>query len=165
MSTMNDFLAREYLSVIKQFPDEQVRRSLLWESAITHVCVQDPSKKPPSAPVSDELPAEVEFLGGALCDLGFSRLDLTQNRIEAVYIAFCGHGVAIPGTRHRLRHSVMSLFTFVENAAGDELTLPGNWRQVVRSYRWVGKRVAGDLDLARYEDAGDGYLLREEAYA
>jgi len=162
---MNDFLAREYLPVIKQFPDEEVQRSLLRESAITHVCVKDPSKKPPSAPVSDALPSELEFLGGALCDLGFNRLDLPQDEIEKVYLAFCSEGVGIPGTAYRLRHSVMSLFTFVEPATGTELKLPDNWREAVRSHRWIGKKAAADLDLSLCEDAGDGYLLRVEAYA
>ena len=162
---MSEFLAREYLTVIKQFPEEEVQHSLLRESAITHVCVKDPSKKPPSAPVSDTLPSELEFLGGSLCDLGFNRLDLPQDQVERVYIAFCSEGVGIPGTPYRLRHSVMSLLTFVEPATGNELTLPDNWRKAVRSHRWVGKKLATDLDLSLYKDVGDGYLLREEAYA
>lgn len=162
---MNDFLAREYLPVIEQFPDEEVQHSLLKESAVTRICVKDPAKKPPCAPVSDNLPRELEFLAGGLCDLGFSRLDLPQKEIDDLYIAFCSQGVAIPGVPYRLRHSVMSLFTFVEQAIGNELPLPDNWREVVRSRRWVGKKVAAGLDLSLYEDAGDGYLLRQEAYA
>ena len=162
---MIDFLAREYLPVIKQFPEEDVRRSLLRESTITRVCVKDPSKIPPSAPVSDNLPSELEFLAGSLSDLGFSRLNLPEDEIETLYTAFCGQGVAVPGTHYRLRHSVMSLFTFVESATGSELKLPDNWREAVRSRRWIGKRVAADLDLSQYEDAGDGYWLREEVSA
>lgn len=159
---MSEFLAREYLPVIRQFPEEEVQRSLLMESAITCVRVKDSSKEPPSAPVSDNLPSELEFLGGSLCDLGFNRLDVPQNEIENLYIAFCGQGVAIPGTRYRLRHSVMSLFTFVEPAIGNEQKLPDNWREVVRSTRWIGKKVAADLDLSQYEDAGDGYAIQTE---
>jgi hypothetical protein len=160
---MNDFLIREYLPVIKQFPEE-VQRSLLRESAITRVCVKDPSKKPPSAPVSDNLPHELEFLAGSLCDLGFGKLDLPQNAIENIYIAFCSQGVAVPDMRYKLRHSVMSLFTFVEPATGNEVRLPDNWRETVRSRRWIGKKIAADIDLSLYEDGGDGYLLRERAY-
>jgi hypothetical protein len=130
---MNDFLTREYLPVIKQFPEEEVQQSLLRESAITRVCVKDPSKKPPSAPVSDNLPNELEFLAGSLCDLGFAKLNLPQNVIENIYLAFCTQGVAVPDTRYRLRHSVMSLFTFVEPATGGEVRLPDNWRETVRS--------------------------------
>lgn len=145
---MSDFLTREYLPVIRQFPEAEVQQSLLRESATTRVCVKDPSNKPPSAPVSDNLPSELEFLAGCLCDLGFSRLDLPPNEIESLLVAFCSQGVAIPGTAYRLRHSVMSLFTFVEPATGSELKLPDNWREAVRSRRWIGKKVAGDLDLS-----------------
>lgn len=157
---MDDFLIREYLPVIRQFPDREVQQSLLRESTVTLVRVKDPSKKPPSAPVSDSLPKELEFLAGPLCDLGFDRLDLPQGEIERIYQAFCGQGVAVPGTPYRLRHSVMSLFTFVEPASGNEVRLPVNWRQTVRSGAWIGKKVA-DVDPALYEDTGDGYLLRE----
>jgi hypothetical protein len=162
---MNDFLAREYLPVIEQFP-EGVRQSLLQESAITRVCVKDSSKRPPSAPVSDDLPKDLQFLAGSLCDLGFDKLNLPQAAIENIYREFCGQGVAVPGTKYRLRHSVMSLFTFVEPATGNEIRLPDNWRQTVRSRKWIGKRIAAaDLDLSLYEDGGQGYRLREEAYA
>jgi hypothetical protein len=81
------------------------------------------------------LPKDLEFLAGSLCDLGFDKLDLPQTDIEQIYLAFCGQGVALPGTPYRLRHSVMSMFTFVEQAAGYELKLPADWRQTVRSLR------------------------------
>lgn len=129
---MNNFLAREYLPVIKQFPEE-VQQSLLHESAITLVRIKDPSKKPPSAPVSDELPKELAFLAGPLRDLGFDKLNLPQDEIKQIYLAFCTRGVAVPDTPYRLRHSVMSLFTFVEPATGDEVKLPENWREAVSS--------------------------------
>jgi hypothetical protein len=157
---MDDFLAREYLPVIRQFPERDVQQSLLRESAVTLVRVKDPSKKPPSAPVSEKLPKELEFLAGSLCDLGFDRLDLPQNDIEQIYLAFCGQGVAVPGTPYRLRHSVMSLFTFVEPASGHEVRLPADWRQTVRSRVWIRKKVAA-ADPALYEDKGDGYWLRQ----
>jgi hypothetical protein len=156
---MDDFLMREYLPVIRQFSDEQTRQALLRESAVTLVRVKDPSRKPPSAPVSEHLPEELAFLAGPLCDLGFGRLDLPPGEVERIYLAFCGQGVAVPGTPYRLRHSPMSLFTFVEPATGQEPKLPVHWRQVVRSGTWIGKKVA-DADLSAYEDKGDGYLLR-----
>ncbi len=157
-ATTDDFLSRDYLSVIRQFPDE-VQRSLLRESAVTLVRTKDPSRQPPSAPVADTLPQELAFLGGSLCDLGFDKLNLPPQEIEQIYRAFCGEGVAVPGTPYRLRHSPMSMFTLVEPANGHEVQLPTDWRQVVRSRVWVGKRIA-DGDLASYEDLGDGYLLR-----
>jgi hypothetical protein len=130
---MDDFLDREYLPVIKQFPERDVQHSLLRESAITLVRVKDPSKKPPSAPVSEALPKGPEFLAGSLCNLGFDKLNLPQSKIDEIYLVFCAQGVAVPGTPYRLRHSVMSLITFVEPASGREVKLPVDWRQTVRS--------------------------------
>lgn len=160
---MDPFFVREYLPVIRQFP-EDVQQSLLRESAVTLVRVKDPSKKPPTAPVSEDLPKELEFLGGHLCDLGFDKLTLPPSEIEKIYLAFCGEGVAVPGTPYKLRHSAMSLFTFIEPASGHEVTLPADWRQTVRSRGWVGKKVANG-DLSSYEDNGDGYSLRERSSA
>lgn len=154
-----DFLAREYLPVIKQFQEKDVQNSLMRESGITLVRVKDPSKGPPHAPVSVNLPKELKFLGDSLCDLGFDKLNLPQTEIEKVYLAFCGAGVAVPDTPYKLRHSVMSLFTFVEPANGREVTLPADWRQTVQSNTWIGKKVAlPNVDLSVYEDVGDGYL-------
>ena len=158
-----DFLSREYLSVVKQFPESEVQGSLVRESVITTVRTKDPAKKPPSAPVSDSLPHELAFLAGGLVDLGFDKLSLPPAAIEAVFLAFCAGGVRVPGTPYKLRHSVMSLFTLVEHAAGNEVMLPMDWRQVVRSPSWIGKRVVpSDFDPSRYEDVGDGYSLRSE---
>lgn len=159
MTTMDEFLMREYLPVVRQVSDVGVQRALLRESTVTLVRVKDPSKAPPHAPVSEHLPEVLAFLAGPLCDLGFGRLDLTQSEVDRLYLAFCSQGVAVPGTPYRLRHSVMSLYTFVELATGQEVELPPHWRQGVRSRTWIGKRVA-NADLSAYEDMGDGYLLR-----
>jgi hypothetical protein len=162
-NSVADFLSREYLLVIRQFPEDEVQRSLLRESVVTLVRTKDPMKKPPSAPVSDSLPRELAFLGGPLVNLGFDKLNLPQADIEAIVLAFCSEGVRVPGTSHKLRHSVMSLFTLVEPSTGDELTLPTDWREAVRSHSWIGKKVAAaDFDHSRYEDVGDGYCLRRE---
>jgi len=75
-------LTREYLPVIKQFHEEEIQRSLLHDSTVTLVRSKDPSKKPPSVPVSDELPKDLEFLGETLCDPGFDKLNLSQSEIE-----------------------------------------------------------------------------------
>ena len=127
---------------------------------MTLVRVQDPSQQPPSAPVADNLPKELEFLAGSLCDLGFDKLALPLGEIEQIYVAFCGSGVAVPGTPYKLRHSVMSLYTFVEPASGQEVRLPLDWKQTVHSRVWIGKKVAA-ADPTLYEDKGDGYLLRK----
>ena len=163
VETMEDFLDREYLSVIRQFPEKDIQTCLLRESVITLVRVKDPSRKPPSAPVSGRLPGDLAFLEGSLVDLGFGKLSLPQAEIEAIFLAFCGEGVAVPGTPYKLRHSVMSLFTFVEPGSGHEIILPADWRQVVRSQSWIGKKVVvPNLDLSLYRDIGDGYSLRKE---
>jgi hypothetical protein len=160
-ATMDDFLAREYLSSLRQFP-EGMRQLLLRGSSTTLVRVKDPSKSPPAAPVSDHLPKELEFLGGHLCDLGFDKLALPPSEIDRIYTAFAGQGVAVPSTRYKLRHSVMSSFTFVEPASGQEAKLPAGWRQTVRSDAWIGKKVCtADDDLSQYEDQGDGYILQK----
>lgn len=161
--TVDDFLARDYLSVIRQFPDKETQEWLLRESVVTLVRVPDPRKKPPSAPVSDELPDELRHLNGSLVDLGFGKLELRQAEIERILLAFCGEGVGVPGTPYKLRHSVMSLFTFVEHAGGLEVMLPADWRRVVRSQSWIGKKVVDpNLDLSKYGDVGDGYALQRE---
>jgi hypothetical protein len=157
MTTMEAFLNREYLPVIRRFPEADLQKLLMHESAKTIVRVTDPSKQAPSAPVSDKLPKELAFLSGSLCDLGFDKLDIPESEIDKIYLAFCGQGVAVPRTPYKLRHSVMSMFTFVEEASGHEVTLPEKWRQTVRSNSWIGKEVTGaDVDLSRYEDEGDG---------
>ncbi len=159
-----DFLTREYLPVIQQFPEREVQESLLQASMVTVVRMKNPSKKPPAAPVSDQLPTELRFLEGPLVDLGFAKLNLPEAEIRKILLAFCSEGVAAAGTPYKLRHSVMSLFTFVERASGKEIMLPADWRQVVRSQSWIGKRVVPrNVDLSLYQDVGDGYLSRSGA--
>lgn len=157
---MSDFLDRDYFSSLQQFP-EDTQQVLLRGSSTTAVRTKDPSQKPPSAPVSNDLPRELAFLGGHLCKLGFDKLDLPQNEIDRIYRAFAGEGVAVPGTAYKLRHSVMSMFTFIEPAKGGEVALPVHWRQTVRSDKWLGKKVGGTgMDLSRYQEEEDGYLLK-----
>lgn len=159
---MSDFWDRHYLSSLQQFP-EDTQQVLLRASSTTAVRTKDPSKKPPQAPVSENLPQEVAFLAGHLCNLGFDKLDLPPDEIERIYRAFAGEGVAVPGTPYKLRHSVMSMFTFVEPAKGGEITLPANWRQSARSDKWLGKKVAGtETDLSHYQQEEDGYRLKQE---
>jgi hypothetical protein len=161
IASIKDFLEREYLSSLRQFP-EGTQQLLLRGSSKTVVRTKDPSKTPPSAPVSDVLPMALQFLGGHLCDLGFDKLDLSPTEIDRIYLAFASEGVALPGTSYKLRHSVMSMFTFVEPADGGEVTLPLTWRQTVRSEKWLGKKIdAVEADLSQYEEEEDGYLLKK----
>lgn len=84
--------------------------------------------------------------------------------------AFVASGVAVPGSRYRLRN-VRPLRSVVEPTDWTErATLPVHWRQGVLvmgrddRYCWIGKRVAfeqlGNIDLSEYEDAGDGWTLK-----
>jgi hypothetical protein len=50
VETVEEFLIREYLPVIRQFPESEVQKGLLRESVVTLVRVKDPSQKPPRAP-------------------------------------------------------------------------------------------------------------------
>ena len=62
--------------------------------------------------------------------------------------------------------------TVVEPATGDERPLPVHWKQGVlvidaqNRLTWIGKRVrpeqVGQVDLALYQDAGDGWQLRPD---
>ena len=161
---MEEWLRREYLPVINRFPEKETQEWLLRESTKTAVRLPNPTETTPgNLPLSSKLPKELCFLGGSVGDLGFDKLDLPQKDIEDIYLAFCTEGVAVPNTLFKIRHSVLSLFALVEPASGHEIKLPDNWRQVVRSDRWIGNKVvsiADDLSLYKKED--DGFLRREK---
>ena len=117
------------------------------------------------------LPAEFAFLRGAILDLGFEKLGLPPEELAKVRRAFISSGLAVPGTSHRLRnlrpaHSLVEPTDWTEGA-----TLPGHWREGVLvianddRYSWIGKRVGleqlREVDLRDYEDAGDGWRLKD----
>lgn len=77
------------------------------------------------------LPTGFESLRGPLVDLGFDRLGLAPDALDAIRLAFVGSGVRVPGTGYRLR-CVRPVLSVVESAAGDEgATLPDHWRRAV----------------------------------
>jgi hypothetical protein len=115
------------------------------------------------------LPPGFEFLGGGFVCLGFENLGLPAE--DEWKLAFVASGVAVPGTPYRLRN-VRPLRSVVEPTDWTErATLPVHWRQGVlvmgwdNRYRWIGRQVGmgrlGKIDLRDYEDAGDGWLLKE----
>jgi hypothetical protein len=117
------------------------------------------------------LPSGFAFLGEGFVCLGFENLGLPAEEEWRLALAFVAGGVAVPGTAYRLRN-VRPLRSVVEPTDWTEqATLPAHWKQGVLvmgrddRYSWVGKRLAlerlGKIDLHDYEDAGDGWRLKD----
>jgi hypothetical protein len=119
-----------------------------------------------------QAPAELSFLRPGFVDLGIENLGLGEDEHKALLLAFCGDGVAVPGTPYKLRFTGMAMSTVVEPATGTEPPLPVHWKQglyVVDAQgrlTWIGKRVrpdqVGKVDLPLYQDVGDGWQLRSD---
>jgi hypothetical protein len=118
------------------------------------------------------LPPGFEFFGGGFVCLGFENLGLLPEDEWKLAVAFVAGGVAVPGTPYRLRN-VRPLRSVVEPTDWTECaTLPVHWRQGVlvmgwdNRYRWIGRQVGlerlGKIDLRDYEDAGDGWTLKDK---
>jgi hypothetical protein len=121
------------------------------------------------------LPPGFQFLGGGFVCLGFECLGLSAEDEWKLAVAFVAGGVAVPGTPYRLRN-VRPLRSVVEATDWTEqATLPGHWRQGVlvmgrdARYLWIGKGNnlgrLGNIDLRDYEDAGDGWRLKDDQAA
>jgi hypothetical protein len=50
----------------------------------------------------EQVPAELSFLRPGFVDLGFENLGLGDDEHEGLLLAFCGDGVTVPGTPHRI---------------------------------------------------------------
>ena len=119
-----------------------------------------------------EVPEELSFLHSKCVDLGFENLSLSDDEYKALLLAFVGEGVAVPGSPYKLRYTGMGMSTVVEPATGQEPSLPAHWKQGVRvmdkqdRFSWIGKRVRpnplGQVNLALYQDVGDGWQLRPD---
>jgi hypothetical protein len=117
------------------------------------------------------LPPGFEFLGEGFVCLGFENVGLPAEDERKLAVAFVAGGVAVPAAPYRLRN-IRPLRSVVEPTDWTErATLPVHWKQGVlvmgwdNRYRWIGKRVAleqlREIDLRDYEDAGDGWRLRD----
>lgn len=148
-------------AVEADFPDEPwTREALINEAQRTHFV--------------GPLPPGFEFLSGAILDLGFEYLGLPPEEVARIRLAFVSHGLAVPGTSHRLRNQ-RPAHSLVEPADGtEEATLPSHWRQGVvvigndDRYSWIGNRGLerlGKIDLSHYEDACDGWRLKDDQAA
>lgn len=114
------------------------------------------------------LPQGFEFLKGGFVDLGFENLGLSPPEQYTLNKALAGTGIAIPGTRFKIR-SMKGGDTQVLPIDGSEIAaLPPHWKQAVYvvdndNYTWIGKRVrpdqVGQVDLSLYDDEGNGYKL------
>lgn len=110
-----------------------------------------------------DLPADLSLLKG-FADLGFENMGLSEDDYKALTSAFDGGGIRVPGTPHRLCHR--SVRGLMELANGNEPALPTHWKQAVwvmqdEQFTWIGKKVRpeqiGEIDLAAFCDAGDGW--------
>jgi hypothetical protein len=112
------------------------RKPMLMEAA-AHTSFQPP------------LPSELSFLAGRFVDLGFENLGLGPAKLNDLLRAFSGTGVALAGSKWRLRFAYP--YAVVETADGTEQeTLPDWWNEAVLVTdnqflpTWVGKRVRPD---------------------
>ena len=115
-------------------------------------------REAPHTRVKGPLPPELAFLGGGIShfvDLGFENLGLAETEKNAVYDAFVGQGVAIPGIPYKLRYT-MTGHTVVEPVAAEKLlTLPEYWAEAVLVFdandkpSFIGKRVRPEQYGAR----------------
>jgi hypothetical protein len=145
--------SKTWLESIQQF-DAETQEGLLREAART------------SFP--RDLPRELAFLSDGFVDLGFEHLGLADAECRRLLRAFSGTGIAVPGTRYRLRNFA-GIRSVVETAdANETATLPEFWKQGVLVLdrngqpSWVGKRFSRDLlvtwDLTNYRDVGEGLV-------
>jgi hypothetical protein len=149
-------MAKTYLESISHF-SEWMREELIKWSTRTRF---------------PQVPGELSFLRPGFVDLGYENLGLSEAEHKALLLAFVGDGIAVPGTPHKLRFSGVGMATVVEPASGTEPPLPAHWKQGVlvidaqNRLTWIGKRVRpdplGQVDLDRYQDAGDGWQLRPD---
>lgn len=126
-------------------------------------------REAPHTRIKDVPDARLNFLCGAFVDLGFENLGLSQPDQAALYQAFSGNGVGIPGTGYKLRYHGLMGYTLIEPSQGGEPELPLHWRQAVLvvndqdEFTWIGKQVRpdqiGHVDLNLYRDVGDGWEL------
>ena len=105
-------MAKTYLESISHF-SEAVREELIKWSTRTRF---------------PQVPAELSFLRPGFVDLGFENLGLGDEEHKALLLAFCGDGVAVPGTPYKLRFTGMAMSTVVEPA---QPHLGGDTRQGV----------------------------------
>lgn len=152
---MNDMNFRLWLESVEPSPERQM---VLLEAPHTRIV--------------GDLPAGFDFLKGEFVDLGFEDLPLPQPEKMAVYRAFMGKGVGVPGTHFRLRQDFPGS-TLVEPADGTEqASLPDEWRGAVvvigdgNDILYAGDLVNSErlpkagLDPALYEKVPFGRVRR-----
>jgi hypothetical protein len=93
------------------------------------------------------IPPELSILHNGFTRFHFEYYELPDQELEALYRAWVGRGVRVPGTPYKLR-SHMSLCTLIEPDDGAGPALPPYWRQclLIRGpagpqSTFVGKRL------------------------
>ena len=111
------------------------------------------------------VPDELDILRANLVDLNFESYDLPKHEREAIVLAFCGEGVAVPNTKYRLRNT-RGLTSAIELATGSEVVLPVWWKKKVIAANgdkltWIGKAVRKDQlegwDISDLVETEDGW--------
>jgi hypothetical protein len=104
----------------------------LYKDRIKHlpkVIREDIIKEAPHTQIVGDIPDSLSFLRGTFIDLGFENLQLSRDEVRAIYKAFIGNGVEIPGTDTKLRFTRTGV-TAVERGSGDAV-LPSHWADAV----------------------------------
>lgn len=116
------------------------------------------------------LPSSLSFLNGSWVDMGFENLGLDPEKYKALYRAFSGTGVMIPGTNLKLRHAAPGQSGVETQDGTEEISLPDNWKQAIfvmdndDRFTWVGKLVRPiqvNIDKSKYREEPDGWVLKE----
>jgi hypothetical protein len=153
MGNFKKWLNKTYLESISHM-DEWVQTSLIKETPHTHF---------------EDVPHEFSFLIGSHVDLGFENLGLNKEDYKAISLAYVGDGVRIPDSHYKIRYHGIRAFASIEQATGDEPSLPKDWKQAVwtlnskNEISWLGKKVreeqVGKVDLSLYDETEDGWIL------
>ena len=113
------------------------------------------------------VPDELKILKAGLVDLNFESYDLPREQRNKIGRAFCKDGVAIPGTRWRLR-SEYGGTAVIEPTTGNEIMLPATWKRYIISVNdgvpiWLGKSIRQDQmrDTSGMVETEDGWICQK----
>ena len=116
--------------------------------------------------IFDNVPPELGLLDARVVDLNFETYQLPKEQRDIIGRAFVANGVAVPGTRYKLRNT-RGLTAAIELSTGKEPALPTDWQRYVISIGdtnkliWLGKLVRQEQrkgwDLTGMVETEDGW--------